>query len=436
MYLYKRIALHSDDDDRVLKKRRKIEQNTIETLPNTIETLPIDSDVEDTEPEIGAGQSEEIQLIRENSINAATSLGILKPKESKPKNFNLVLTSIKNMNAAISYNQRTTAQKRTSSQKNQLELDEKEYHEYINTKLMAPFCTAEYENKRCRSTMEDSISSDSFTLNKRFFQINLVCDGHGHPTAYQTDTEGRTRGQICSKQASTLIPRNLKVLLSANKITTEEALFKAISKIDDTLCKRSYTVFGGTTAVVSVLEKTEKGMRLVVGNVGDSRVIGIYKDAKTKQPCSHGFTVDHSAKSISEAKPNEHNRIEQSGGSIKRGRVYSSHNGKPHGGLAMTRSLGDKHYVDEIKAPSGTHKRLISGIPDIMTLEPEDFLKYEGLFLACDGIWDVLSAQRVATIMLSGKNPSSQVKAVIKEAIQCGSTDNISAIFIDVRNRQ
>lgn len=54
-----------------------------------------------------------------------------------------------------------------------------------------------------------------------------------------------------------------------------------------------------------------------------------------------------------------------------------------------------------------------------------------GLILACDGVWDVLSEQEAAKIVLRWPdNPQGAADALVDASLSAGSQDNISVIIV------
>ena len=97
--------------------------------------------------------------------------------------------------------------------------------------------------------------------------------------------------------------------------------------------------------------------------------------------------------------------------------------GKTFPGCAFTRSIGDA-----VAEGIG-----VIGEPEILTrrIEPSDRF----LILACDGVWDVLSDQKVCDIVQKSLDaqpdaPHLAAKAVCTAAFSAESEDNISACLL------
>jgi len=124
----------------------------------------------------------------------------------------------------------------------------------------------------------------------------------------------------------------------------------------------------GTTAITVMVTPSH----IIWGNCGDSR--GLL--------CRGGnlafATEDHKPYNTSEK-----DRIEKAGGTVMMQRV--------NGSLAVSRALGDFDY--KRSADLKPEEQLVSPEPDISVNERED--KDEFLFLACDGIFDVMTNDEV-----------------------------------------
>lgn len=95
-------------------------------------------------------------------------------------------------------------------------------------------------------------------------------------------------------------------------------------------------------------------------------------------------------------------------------------------GFPFLRSIGDQ----ELKRPTA----IISSTPDVSLrlLQPRED---KFLVLACDGVWDVLSDDEVAKLVMEPDTVSDTDKAgkVVAEAYKRGSTDNISVVVVSLQ---
>lgn len=235
-----------------------------------------------------------------------------------------------------------------------------------------------------------------------------VCDGHGG------------RGVVTHLQKN-LAPTIFKSLARASlkhrqraipPIYLRHQLKKLVVRIDKNLHK---TIKGrargsGSTLILLVYQPRTRQIALV--NVGDSRA------ALQLHPSNLIVeTTDHKPTNETEIV-----RVLQAGSSIVRKRVG--------GVLAMTRALGDF----ALKKKRGTrHYDPISGavsaVPDVLV----GFLPVKVsavAILACDGVWDVMTTKEAMKIVKS--HPDDPSAALVDEAYNRGSTDNITALIVDI----
>lgn len=148
---------------------------------------------------------------------------------------------------------------------------------------------------------------------------------------------------------------------------------------------------------------------LHVANVGDSRAVIGAKDGTFK-----ALSKDHKADPAVNSK--ECDRIRAAGGEILNNRV--------NGLLAVTRAFGDR-----ILSPAG-----VLSVPEVAShslTESDSFL-----ILATDGVWDAINNKTAVTIVQraieEGKGACAGAKVLVETALNRGSTDNATAIVIDL----
>lgn len=151
-------------------------------------------------------------------------------------------------------------------------------------------------------------------------------------------------------------------------------------------------------------EKNEKKSFIILGNCGDQRVV--FCRNKKAIP----ITVDHKPEL-----PSEIERIRRSGGFISETR-------RVDGILALSRAIGDI-----VAQPHVTFE------PDIHYIEftADD----EFIIIACDGVWDVMSSEQAVHIALSESTPSRAASRIREYAYSLGSSDNISVIIYQLKDR-
>lgn len=124
-------------------------------------------------------------------------------------------------------------------------------------------------------------------------------------------------------------------------------------------------------------------------------------------------------------RPDETARITGAGGWVSNGRVMHT--------LAVSRALGDRDFKIYEGSDTGLPwtKSLVVADPEVRVARVQEG---DELLLACDGLWDVLSAE-AAFEFLHGKkaaaNPIKATQLLVKAAEEdYNSSDNISAIYV------
>lgn len=245
------------------------------------------------------------------------------------------------------------------------------------------------EKVGCRSHMEDAhaIYQDG---DREFFAAEIY-DGHGGKEAAEI-TAGMLTPYFMHAWAKEL-EKPLK-----DRRNEYELLREAYLNVDAHLVERD--IRSGTTAANLYII----GDRFLAANAGDTRVIiGTRK----------GFfllTKDHKPDL-----PEERARIESLGG-----RVISCGAARVEGVLAMSRALGDT----SLKPYISSEPRIVEGHPG----KENDYA-----VLACDGVWDVLMPDEVIQIARASIDPRRAAEEISKQALNHGSTDNITVIVLDLR---
>jgi len=134
-------------------------------------------------------------------------------------------------------------------------------------------------------------------------------------------------------------------------------------------------------------------------------------------------------------KPNradETRRIEAAGGSVSQGPL----GGGPmrvDGALAVSRAFGDFHFKPASMAPEQCK---VSAVPEVQTVP--GCVAGDWLFLACDGIFDVMENEEVRDFVearisrdMSQQVDNGQVMAdLLKHCLEKGTKDNCTALLI------
>ncbi len=173
-------------------------------------------------------------------------------------------------------------------------------------------------------------------------------------------------------------------------------------------CAKQLTDKEGSTATVALLVNDD----LYLGYVGDSAAMIVQgpTQAAAVRLCQEVDTV--------EASHSEVTRIEAAGGVVIRGRVL--------GELALTRAFGDVKYKAYVPAePHIVHHKLEEG-------------KDQFVVLATDGLWNVISADEVAKIVIDHREEAedSIARALYSAATSKNSRDNITIVVINLEKRR
>eukprot|EP00759_Apiculatamorpha_spiralis_P014839 PhF_6_TR21640/c0_g1_i1/m.30805/K04461/PPM1B, PP2CB; protein phosphatase 1B len=268
----------------------------------------------------------------------------------------------------------------------------------IRNVVSRPLISACAELSGYRNWMEDAHSMIHSPGGTAYFFG--VFDGHG--------------GNRCSNIVSQTLP---KTLLDVEAPFDENEITRRIVEIDRKVCEETAD---GSCATFSLLWPQDihssTDMRVLVGNLGDSRIIKGSFDHEDRED----LTYDHKPDL-----PQEKKRIEKAGGHIAPdGDIW-----RTCGNLALSRAFGDRQYKD-VKLPP--QDQIISNVPDYKrtTLRHNEFL-----VLACDGVFErKLTNTDVAAIarklLRETNNASDAAGAIVMSALQGGSTDNISCMVV------
>ncbi|XP_010260464.1 PREDICTED: probable protein phosphatase 2C 11 isoform X2 [Nelumbo nucifera] len=152
----------------------------------------------------------------------------------------------------------------------------------------------------------------------------------------------------------------------------------------------------GSTATTALL----LGDRLLVANVGDSRVVACM--AGSAVPLSIDHKPDRS---------DERQRIEKAGGFI----IWSG-TWRVGGILAVSRAFGDKLLKPYVVAEPEIQEEEIDGV--------------EFLIIASDGLWNVVSNKDAVAIVQGISDAEVASRKLIEEAYARGSSDNITCVVV------
>ena len=271
------------------------------------------------------------------------------------------------------------------------------------------------------------VNQDSFLVlqnqyNLKDFNIFSVLDGHG--------VNGHLVSRFVTKYFTSFFKNNKKM----NSNNNEDAVYYRLKKNDSDILKRAFrhaerdieknsdidANFSGTTCVM-VLQVGEK---ILCANVGDSRAIMV-KENNVIIPLS----IDQKPND-----PEESKRIEGNGGEIsqyeedgeKSGPFRVWKKGEVYPGIAMSRSIGDLIATTLGVVP----------VPKFIEAKIDKDTKF--IVLASDGVWEFLSNEKVAEIVMpfyKKDDPDGACKALIKKSTEWWNqedivVDDITAIVV------
>ncbi|KAF7127204.1 hypothetical protein RHSIM_Rhsim11G0075200 [Rhododendron simsii] len=238
-----------------------------------------------------------------------------------------------------------------------------------------------------RSSMEDFYETSISEVDGQMVAFFGVFDGHG--------------GSRTAEYLKTNLFKNLSSHPDFIK-DTKSAIIEAFRQTDaDYLNEaKGQQKDAGSTASTAVL----LGDRLLVANVGDSRVVACR--AGSAVPLSIDHKPDRS---------DERQRIEQAGGFIIWAGTW-----RVGGVLAVSRAFGDKLLKPYVVAEPEIQEEEIDGV---------DFI-----IIASDGLWNVLSNKDAVTIVQDIKDAEAASRKLIQEAYARGSSDNITCVVVRFEN--
>ena len=247
------------------------------------------------------------------------------------------------------------------------------------------------------------------------FSKVMLCmyDGHG------------PAGDSVAEWIMDRLPNKLSEMAEDNPNCFGEAdiaatMHTAFHAVDDELRDHDHSGSSGTTAMVAVLCDG----RVWTAHAGDTRCV-VARETICGMS-SYALTTDH--------KPddeNERSRIREAGGIVTRASESSGPArvrppSQQHGGLAMSRSLGDHHMRTAGVDPS----------PDVgcYSIEPND----KWLIIATDGLWDFITHEEACRLVWEARGDVNRAcilliaTAAKKWRLKGHYRDDITVILVDV----
>ncbi|XP_010533986.1 PREDICTED: probable protein phosphatase 2C 11 [Tarenaya hassleriana] len=234
-----------------------------------------------------------------------------------------------------------------------------------------------------RATMEDFFETRVSELDGQMVAFFGVFDGHGG---------ARTAAYLKDNLFKNLIshPGFIK--------DTKTAIVEAFKQTDEEYLneEKGQQKNAGSTASTALL----LGNKLIVANVGDSRVVA------SRSGSAVPLSIDHKPD-----RSDERQRIEEAGGFIIWAGTW-----RVGGILAVSRAFGDKQL-----------KPYVIAEPEI---QEEDISTVEFIIIASDGLWNVMSNKDAVAIARDILDTEAASRKLVQEAYARGSCDNITCIVV------
>lgn len=237
-----------------------------------------------------------------------------------------------------------------------------------------------------RPYQEDEYINES--INNKIY-ISCIFDGHG----------GGDVSKFCKENIVEILKHELH---NGMQYDIPVMLRKCFDVIDSLIDNLNIPMVGSTAIVCLIYEDT-----VYFANAGDSLAyICITKEEST---FLKDVSIEHKADN-----PYETKRILESGGVI----LYDTGMGRVAGNLNLARSLGDFYLKKWVISNPFVHK--------------ENSKNIDYIFLASDGIWDVMKKEEVQSILeTTGYDFDKALDKIIYTAMNIRSSmDNITATFI------
>ena len=264
-----------------------------------------------------------------------------------------------------------------------------------------------------RSSMEDNYDILEFDN----FQFYCLFDGHG-TKACSTYAAENLLTSIVKENLISMFPNmsgdrsaKIKDILFQSILRMDELLYNHLSELNQ--------LNSGSTVVILCVDQIQN--KIYILNLGDSRgiIFSSSKNQKLEKPKILFSTIDHKPHNEQEKA-----RIEKAGGFVANKRV--------NGQLAVSRALGDFHlkqfannsyngFGSTIDTFTG-EGMLVTPIVDISEFEI-DQLKAEQeneliLVLACDGVYDVMQNDEVASYVSNCLYDANKIKQLDRNKFQ------------------
>lgn len=211
----------------------------------------------------------------------------------------------------------------------------------------------------------------SLNGNSAFFG---VLDGHG----------GSTSAEYCAQAIPAVLHEECQQ--NGSTVISDSAITDSFIRADTQLRESGQAGDSGSTAVCVAVWPTADGhysTKLI--NCGDSRGLLV------RRTWGNGPEIAKASSDHKPDKPIEKNRIEAAGGLVLSTRAGVA---RVDGNLAVSRAMGDFEYKNQTTRPAAAQK--VTCVPDVYA---QDLQAGDYVLLACDGIFDVLSNERLVQIV-------------------------------------
>ena len=275
---------------------------------------------------------------------------------------------------------------------------------FILNPMFIEFSFMENANFQFEKSMEDKSKSIlNFNNNPNELLLELF-DGHG--------------GENVSCYLQKNYAKIYKKYLYETKNNIVDSFSMSFNHIDEDIKNQPNVENQGSTGTIIHIIR-EKNNRLFIfnANVGDSRasLISAKKIIRLSQ--------DHRTDDKDERK-----RVISEGGLIMNGRV--------NGELMLTRSFGDfdfkpnKKNVKYINSEIIRFRRGVICEPFVTQIEIDQSISNQFLFLASDGVWDVISEEEVQQLIKVNNDTKSLSSIIIEKALIKKAWDNLSIFTV------
>lgn len=298
----------------------------------------------------------------------------------------------------------------------------------VNSYSSCAFQCAVAETKGLRDSYEDA---HAVVLAEQSADLWLL-DGH--------------HGDAAARLGAPALAKELGSAMKGDRLPSHERISKSFRTVDNQLRQAlkadTDNAKAGSTVVGLLASKQSDGsFKAQLINCGDSRgVVMKGPESPTKANESKAWVASrarrHSDAVIVESvdhkpgHPTEKARIEAAGGSVRASR--SDGPLRVDGNLSVSRGLGDFRYKNDRRRPAFEQK--VTCTPDIYELsglQPGTLV-----VLACDGLWDVMTTKKVASLisaMMTSDTASFNLADIahhlVSASLKKKSTDNVTVLL-------